>query len=132
MDKLFLDANILFSAAYRANAGLLRLWTLDVQLLFSCYALEEARRNLSEGDQQRRLEQLLAPLTLVKQEQISVVLDKAILLRDKDRPILQAAIHAKANYLITGDARDFGVYFGRTIQSVTILPPVDYLKMSLK
>ena len=26
MDKLFLDANILFSAAYRANAGLLRLW----------------------------------------------------------------------------------------------------------
>ena len=67
MDKLFLDANILFSAAYRANAGLLRLWTLDVQLLSSSYALEEARRNLSEGDQQRRLEQLLAPLTLVKQ-----------------------------------------------------------------
>lgn len=30
MDKLFLDANILFSAAYRSNAGLLRLWEFEV------------------------------------------------------------------------------------------------------
>ena len=128
MDKLFLDANILFSSAYRSNAGLLRLWALEVQLFSSSYAIEEARRNLSEQDQQRRLEQLLASLKIIKQEQTSVVLDKAIVLREKDRPILQAAIFAKADYLITGDFRDFGLYFGKTIQKVTILPPVDYFK----
>ena len=129
MDKLFLDANILFSAAYRANAGLLRLWEIEAQLFSSSYAIEEARRNLSEHDQRSRLEQLLVPLTLIKQEHTSIVLDSAIQLRGKDRPILQAAIHANVNYLITGDVRDFGVYFGKTIQRVTILPPVDYLKM---
>jgi len=28
MDRLFLDAHVLFSAAYRPNAGLLKLWKL--------------------------------------------------------------------------------------------------------
>ena len=49
MDRLFLDANVLFSAAYRPNAGLLRLWRLpDVVLCTGRYALEEARTNLTE------------------------------------------------------------------------------------
>ena len=47
MDRLFLDANILFSAAYRLGAGLLRLWRLrEVQLMTSDYALKEAQVNL--------------------------------------------------------------------------------------
>lgn len=128
MDKLFLDANILFSAAYRANAGLLRLWEIEAQLFSSSYAIAEASRNLSAPDQQQRLKQLLSSVKIIEQEQIALVLDKSILLRDKDRPILQAAIYAKVDYLITGDFRDFGIYFGKTIQNVTILPPVDYFK----
>jgi predicted nucleic acid-binding protein len=128
MDKLFLDANILFSAAYRSNAGLLRLWEFEVELFSSSYAIEEVRRNLSDHDQRYRLEQLVDSIKIIKQEQTSIVLDKAIVLRDKDRPILQAAIFAKVNYLITGDFRDFGIYFGKTIQNVTILPPADYFK----
>ena len=128
MNKLFLDANILFSAAYRANAGLLCLWEIEAQLFSSSYAAEEARRNLPDPDQQQRLEQLLNLVKIIKHEQVSLVLDQAILLRDKDRPILQAAIYAKVDYLITGDFRDFGIYFGKTIQNVTILPPVDYFK----
>ena len=128
MDTLFLDANILFSAAYRSNAGLLRLWEFEVELFSSSYAIEEARRNLSDHDQRCRLEQLVDSIKVIKQEQTSIVLDKAIVLRDKDRPILQAAIFAKVDYLITGDFRDFGIYFGKTIQDVTILPPADYFK----
>lgn len=47
MDRLFLDANILFSAAYRPDAGLRRLWEVpNVELVTSAYAGEEARRNL--------------------------------------------------------------------------------------
>jgi hypothetical protein len=56
MDRLFLDANILFSAAYRPGTGLLRLWELkDALLCSSRYALEEARINLAEEDQRTRL-----------------------------------------------------------------------------
>ena len=42
MDRLFLDANVLFSAAHRPEGRLLRLWKLDdVTLCSSRYALEE-------------------------------------------------------------------------------------------
>jgi len=52
MDRLFLDANVLFSAAYKANARVFRLWQLkDVLLDSSRYALEEARFNLVEENQ---------------------------------------------------------------------------------
>jgi uncharacterized protein len=49
MDRLFLDANVLFSAAYRPDAGLGQLWKLEGAILCSShYALEEARINLTE------------------------------------------------------------------------------------
>jgi hypothetical protein len=63
MDRLFLDANILFSAAYRAGAGLLDLWKLkNVTLCSSHYALEEARINLSADVQKERLTRLATVL----------------------------------------------------------------------
>lgn len=49
MDRVFLDANVLYSAAYSRDAGLQRLWKLpQVELLTSAYAVGEARRNLLE------------------------------------------------------------------------------------
>ena len=65
MDRLFLDANILFSAAYRPNAGLLRLWNLkNVLLCASHYALEEARINLTEEAHRHRLTRLARSIRL--------------------------------------------------------------------
>ncbi len=59
MDRLFLDANVLFSAAYREDAGLVELWKLeDVELVTSAYAFEEARRNLTDDEQIERLQAL--------------------------------------------------------------------------
>lgn len=46
----------------------------------------------------------------------------------KDRPIMIAAIKAEATHLITGDLRDFGELYGRTVAGVIILPPAAYLK----
>ena len=66
MDKLFLDANVLFSAAYRPNAGVQRLWALPgVSLVTSSYAAEETRRNLKWAPQRNDLEKLLAPVEVV-------------------------------------------------------------------
>ncbi|MGH9320796.1 MAG: PIN domain-containing protein, partial [Vicinamibacteria bacterium] len=60
MDVVFLDANVLFSAAYRSKAGLQRLWQMEsVELISSAYAVEEARRNLAEPARRERLERLL-------------------------------------------------------------------------
>ena len=130
MDRIFLDANILFSAAYLENSGLGRLWQLDdVELLTSSYALEEASRNLAleRPSALNRLERLTHGLTMVDSPQ-TVSLPASIRLDSKDRPILLAAIHAQADYLLTGDARHFGHLYGKRIERVMVLRPVRYLE----
>ena len=127
MDRLFLDANVLFSAAYRPAAGLLQLWKLpDVTLCSSRYALEEARINLTENDQRRRLTRLSEKLQLFEAAQRDA--PRGISLPEKDSPILLAAIEARCTHLLTGDVRHFGPYFGKKIEGVAILLPGEYLR----
>lgn len=126
-DRLFLDANILFSAAYRANAGLLELWKLrDVVLCSSYYALEEARVNLTEFVQLERLHRLADDLELF--EAPDGELPRGVSLPQKDVPIMLAAIHARATYLLTGDIRHFGPYFDKKICGIIIMLPGEYIR----
>ena len=128
MDRIFLDANVLFSAAYRADSGLLAFWKLrDVELCSSRYAIEEARINLEEEAQRRRLAQLTPALQLFDARERE--LPSGITLPDKDAPILLAAMEARATHLVTGDVRHFGVYFGKTVHSILIVTPAEYLKL---
>jgi uncharacterized protein len=127
VDRLFLDANILFSAAYRDAAGLARFWSLkNAALLSSRYAVEEARLNLRDAEQRTRLAALVSRIQVVPNTFLGPLPD-GIDLPEKDRPILLSAIGARATHLITGDKDDFGQFFGRTISGVLILPPAAYL-----
>lgn len=122
MDRLFLDANVLFSAAYRESSGLLRFWELDdAELLTSLYAIEEARRNLDAEDPRRRLDGLLRGVRVVPESVCELPSEGK--LSDKDVPILRAAIAARASHLVTGDRRDFGRYFGKTVGGVRVTTP---------
>jgi len=126
MDRLFLDANVLFSAAYRSNAGLTKFWQLkNVILCSSRYALEEARINLGEQIQLRRLTKLSGALQLF--DAVTSDLPSGLSLAEKDVPILLAAIEAKSTHLITGDVRHFGSFFGQRIMGILIQLPGDYL-----
>ncbi len=127
LDHVFLDANVLFSAAYREQSGLLRLWQLkSVRLISSAYAIEEARRNLGHDIQKERLEALLLKVKTVP-ECIHQQLPEKVSIKEKDKPILLAAIAAGVDYLITGDMKDFGQFYGKQIEGVIILPPSEYL-----
>jgi uncharacterized protein len=127
MDRLFLDANVLFSAAYKLDARVFRLWKLkDVVLITSRYALEEARTNLLEHTHRQRLSELVERFLLFEAREGP--LPASITLPDTDAPILLAAIDAHADYLLTGDFRHFGKYFGRKIGGVAINSPAYYLK----
>jgi hypothetical protein len=65
VDRLFLDANVLFSAAWRPGAGVARLWRVPGAVLFtSAFTAEEAARNLSGPGQQERLIQHLQPVRI--------------------------------------------------------------------
>lgn len=128
MHVLFLDANVLFSAAYRAESPLRMLWTLaETELVTSDYALEEARRNLFGIDQRRRLEELRGGVRLIH-ESGSWALPPDVILPEKDRPILSAAIVSGATHLITGDQTHFGAWYGMQVGGVTIMRPAAYLQ----
>ena len=67
MWRVFLDANILFSASYLEDSALRRLWELeDVTLITSCYAIQEARRNLTATQQIADLTRLLVNVEAVE------------------------------------------------------------------
>lgn len=129
-DRLFLDANVLFSAAYREDAGIGALWALDaVILLSSTYAAEEARRNLDTDEQKRRLQKLLQDVELsdarVDPQYRAEIEGSA--LPEKDLPILESAIGSGATHLLTGDRKHFGHLYGSRIAGLLVLKPADYL-----
>jgi len=92
--QIFLDANVLFSAAYRHAAGLRRLWTLSgARLITSVYAVEEARRNLNNPGQRSDLEELLGSVEVVPTASPKDhPLLSALELPAKDQPTVLAAI----------------------------------------
>src|ERR1700727_3488664 len=127
MDRLFLDANVLFSAAYKTETRLLQLWKIkNVVLCSSRYALEEARINLETEEQRQRLLKLSHALQVVDVVTGSPRL--RTVLPEKDQPILLAAVQAGATHLLTGDQRHFGRYLGKKIEGVRVHLPGDYLR----
>lgn len=130
MDRVFLDANVLFSAAYRRDSRLRQLFKLrGVTFMSSAYAVEEARRNLSTAQQRKDLEQLCASLEIAPAAPPESLQLPGLNLPDSDRPILAAAISTRATHLLTGDVKDFGRYYGQMLEGVLILPPAMYMRM---
>jgi uncharacterized protein len=130
MEKVFLDANVLFSAAYQRSSGLLKLWDFkNVRLITSFYAFEEALRNLDLEEQHQRLKKIMMRVKIVAEaHNPKNIIPPLITLHPKDQPILAAALQAKANYLITGDIQHFGKYFSKDIHGMIICPPASYIK----
>lgn len=126
-DRVFLDANVLFSAAYRQGSGLEGLsGATNITLMSSPYAIEEANRNLDDGAARSRLHELASALEIVP-DIGGAHLPTGVTLPEKELPILLAAIAAAATHLLTGDRAHFGRYFGRRIAGVLVQRPGDYL-----
>ena len=133
--RLFLDANVLFSAAYRETGSVRILFSLAEarghELVASAYAIEEARRNLADkhpgrlGDFERLLDSLrVCP----EAPHEAVAWAAARKLPPKDAPILAAAVRAGADVLVTGDRTHFGALFGKTLRGTEVLLPVDAIE----
>ncbi len=129
MDRLFLDANILFSAAY-GSPSLNRFWDLasdkKVLLLTSAHAIEEARRNLEEIEHRDRLENLIQGTVIVPEPPADYACP--ISLNKKDIPVFVAALSSKATHFITGDIKHFGKYFSKAIGGIIICTTGEYLR----
>lgn len=126
--RIFLDANVLFSAA-RADGAIRRLLSELQQrkhvLVAGPLVIVEARRNLENKANPVALSWLDTMLSVIETsvfEPRLVAVDVDWLV-EKDRHVLRAAIQMRCAVLVTGDVAHFGAGYGRTFESVTILSP---------
>jgi hypothetical protein len=118
--RLFLDANVLFTAAHNPEGKAAFLFDPPGHgswgLLSSAYAIEEARRNIAAKYPhcEARLNTLLNRLILVAQPRPTPI---SIRLPEKDQPIFLAARAAKATHLLTGDLKYFGLAMNKPLLS---------------
>jgi len=123
--RIFLDANILFSAA-RSNGAIRELLTLRDRSGHKCradaYAIEAARSNVlaKAPDARPVLERVLSRVTTPAVRRVDLALEASLRLPAKDRAVLAAAILDTCDALVTGDRSHFGSLYGRTIHGVAI------------
>lgn len=136
--RIFLDANVLFSAAWqegRARALFALAEKAGATLLTSPHVREEARRNLEAKRPQALpyFEELLGRTDPVPEAPPALV-EKArgLGLPLKDAPVLAAAWSARADALVTGDRRHFGHWFGKRVQGVRVHTPGEVVGLLLE
>ena len=126
--RVFLDANVLFSAA-KSDGAVRALLRLLVDGGHECrvddYVVTEARRNLGMKGAEAiaAFEALLAYFKfglMARRLHDSTHLEW---LPEKDRPVLSAAMRLQCDALVTGDRTHFGAAYGKVIGGVTIHSP---------
>lgn len=126
--RIFLDANILFSAAKSDGAVRRLLGLLSAarhELWADGYVIEEARRNIAAKAPGALpvLEELVGGIHRAGTSRPGDELEASLPLPDKDRPVLAAAIHCGSEALVTGDSTHFGALYGKRIHGVAIHSP---------
>ncbi len=127
--RIFLDANVLFSAARSAGAIRLLVHALHAAghiLVADEYVATEARRNVAAkagSEAVDYLQALLAQIDVSLVQHPSVAQTAVLWLPEKDRPVLVAAMALKCDVLVTGDRTHFGPGYGKSFDGVTIYSP---------
>ena len=123
--RVFLDANILFSAAKTDGAmrrflGLLR--AAGHECWADGYVLEEARRNLAAKapGELHALETIVGEIRVAEAHPADTGDGLSAKLPEKDRPVLAAAVRLGCDALVTGDRKHFGALYGKTVAGVAI------------
>lgn len=125
--RIFLDANILFSAAKSdgpIHALVARLLDAGHECWVDGYVIDEARRNIRAKAPPRvqSLDTLLSSVRLAAS--FPATLGVPIKgLPEKDRPVVAAAAALSCDILVTGDRTHFGKFYGHLVHGVRIHSP---------
>lgn len=125
--RVFLDANILFSAA--KSDGAIRRLVADLHasghtLVVDGYVAAEAQRNIT-AKADAGTDYLQALLSRIEHRPTRHGASDAVAnwLPEKDRPVLLAAISGKCDASVTGDRTHFGPGYGKTFGGVAVYSP---------
>jgi predicted nucleic acid-binding protein len=136
--RLFLDANVIFTAAHNPSGRSSALFELAshgrCRLATSPHASAEAERNLrlKYPDAMGRFNVLLRLITTEGEagpSDVAWALEERLPL--KDAPVLAAAVACRADVLVTGDRAHFGHLLGRRVRNLHVLTPADALALVL-
>lgn len=126
--RIFLDANVLFSAAKSEGAisellKLLKDW--GHELIADLYVVEEAHRNLAirYPESLGRFGTIIEGIIVCSDASDERVIVETVELVEKDRPVLAGAICSRCSVLVTGDSTHFGHLYDTVIQGVRVLSP---------
>jgi predicted nucleic acid-binding protein len=132
--RLFLDANVIFTAAHNPAGRSAALVDLARHgrcvLSTSPHAAAEARRNIEVKYPETvpRLQALMSQIEVVPEAppaDVAWAIEQGLPL--KDAPVLAAAIACGADALVTGDRAHFGHLFGQRVRTLVVLTPADAL-----
>jgi uncharacterized protein len=126
--RIFLDANVLFSAAKSDGAVrelISRLVGSGHECVVDEYVVVEARRDLeSKGPEAlAELDALLSRFNVAPPLAPARAVKGIEWLPEKDKPVLYAAMSLRCDVLITGDRTHFGPGYGKSFGGVTIHSP---------
>jgi predicted nucleic acid-binding protein len=125
--RVFLDANVLFSAA-KSDGAIRKLLHLLLERGHECwiddYVTIEACRNLS-AKYPGTVEAFEAMLGQLRTSPVQVTQppQEVNWLAEKDRPVVAAAMRLRCDALVTGDRTHFGAGYGRVFGGVMIHSP---------
>lgn len=125
--RIFLDANVLFSAAKTdgpVRALVVRLLDAGHECWVDGYVIDEARRNISvkASAQMPLLDAILSKVNVATSSPATP--GKSIDgLPEKDRPVVAAAAALSCEMLVTGDRTHFGKFYGQLLHGVRIHSP---------
>jgi predicted nucleic acid-binding protein len=122
--RLFLDSNVLFTAAHNSEGKASLVVELaesgSWEVVTSPYCVAEARLNLERKHPTSlgRMDRILSTVRLVQDvagERCSISLP------EKDRPVFGAVLSCKATHILTGDRRHFGPFMNRPKETMGIV-----------
>ena len=126
--RIFLDANVLFSASKSAGAARHLLACAEERGHVLCgddYVVAEAQRNLATKAPEglSALAAIVARIEVARYDPAPAAGEIAALLPEKDRPVLAAAVRLRCDALVTGDRTHFGALYGRSVLGVAVHSP---------
>jgi predicted nucleic acid-binding protein len=136
--KVFLDSNVLLSGLFSDKGApriILDLLTLNLPMLAGAtgrYNLIEVERNLKKKMPEAiPLYQKYLPrirLEIVEMPSRATVISMAGAIAEKDVPVLASAIACGAEYLITGDKKDFAKLRNVKKYNLKIVSPSEFIE----
>lgn len=134
--KLFLDANVIYSASRSIVGASYTIFLIkkksQLNFVTSKLALVEAEKNLVAKEQSKVIERFYERIKSI--DVMSVDSEKAkkyykTVIEEKDRPILYGALKSKSSYLLTLDKKHFFTKkMGQTKFPFQIMTPGEFIQ----